>query len=54
MSSLAGALDYDPTHASRDVEMTSTTPKSEDEDDEDEQMSDLFGNDNDVVEQRSV
>jgi hypothetical protein len=56
MSSLAGALDvnnYDPTHATRDVEMTSTTPKSEDED-EDEQMSDLFGNDNDVVEQRFV
>ncbi|KIM44531.1 hypothetical protein M413DRAFT_442496 [Hebeloma cylindrosporum] len=51
MSSLAGALDYDPTHATRDVEMTST-PKSEEDDDEDEQMSDLFGNDNDVVEQR--
>ena len=56
MSSLAGALDdnnYEPTHAARDVEMTFTTPKSE-EDDEDEQMSDLFGNDNDVVEQRFV
>ena len=46
MSSLAGALD--DIHSTRDVDMNS---KSEDED---EHMSDLFGNDNDVVDQRFV
>jgi len=52
MSSLAGALDHYPQHAaSDDVEMTAPQIPKEDSDDEeeqDEEMDDLFGNDNDA------
>lgn len=62
MSSLAGALDL-PNQATRpstgrsdDIEMISTPQSSalsqDEEEDQDEAMSDLFGNDNDVEEQR--
>ncbi|KAF8159623.1 Leo1-like protein-domain-containing protein [Crassisporium funariophilum] len=66
MSSLAGALDDHqsisrPNVPSDDVEMTPAMPSSPENDsephedeDQDEEMSDLFGNDNDVVEQKHV
>jgi RNA polymerase-associated protein LEO1 len=61
MSSLAGALDLPnqarpSTGRSDDIEMISTPQSSalsqDEEEDQDEAMSDLFGNDNDVEEQR--
>lgn len=62
MSSLAGALDLPnpaprpSTGPSDDIEMISTPQSSalsqDEEEDQDEAMSDLFGNDNDVEEQR--
>lgn len=55
MSSLAGALDLKPSsRPSDDIDMTATPQSdhaSEDDADQDEAMSDLFGNDNDVEEQ---
>ncbi|KAF9480525.1 hypothetical protein BDN70DRAFT_856724 [Pholiota conissans] len=57
MSSLAGALGPNhPARPSDDIEMISTPRSSagsqDDHDDQDEAMSDLFGNDNDGEEQR--
>jgi len=63
MSSLAGALDgyTHPHHAkmhynhtSDDIEMTASKIDSEAQDDDEEMEDDLFGNDNDVEEQKHV
>lgn len=63
MSSLAGALDgYTSSrhskmhynHSSDDVEMTASKIDSEAQDDDEEMNDDLFGNDNDIEEQKHV
>ena len=63
MSSLAGALDgythprHTKTHynpVSEDIEMTANKNESEAQDDDEEMDDDLFGNDNDVEEQKRL